>query len=303
MGETTHISWADGTFSPWTGCTKISPACDGCYAAHLMDTRMGRVEWGEASVGEGTRALMSDDYWRKPLTWNRQAAKSGVTPWIFPSLCDPFDTAVPPQWRWHFFDLMEATPNILWLLLTKRIGNVRKLTDPLRGERVLPRNVALGGTFANQEEWDRDGHKLRDAQIATGARFTFGSFEPMLGPIDFGGGWMPAWVVAGGETDQGSHKARPSSIRWFRSLRDQCADMGVPFHFKQWGEWVGGEVYSVGDQGGFARHQDGKPHPGKPDHWWSGGAFGGVISTRIGKKAAGRALDGVVHDARPEVAA
>lgn len=291
MGDTTNISWADRTFSPWTGCTKISPACDGCYAAHLMDTRMGRVEWGEPGAGEGTRDLMSDAYWRQPLNWNREAAKTGVTPWVFPSLCDPFDTAVPPPWRWRFMDLMEATPNILWLLLTKRIGNVRKLTDPLRGERVLPRNVALGGTFANQEEWDRDWQKLRDAQIATRARFTFGSFEPLLGPIDFGGVWMPAWVVTGGETDQGSHKARPSNPEWFRSIRDQCALTGVPYHHKQNGEWV-----AYGQVNG--RPNENLGLPGRPRENIE---LGGETMFRVGKKAAGRALDGVVHDARPQV--
>src|SRR5205814_1862113 len=156
------ISWCDHTWSPWTGCTKVSPACDGCYAAHLMDTRMHRVTWGEPGVGEGTRALMSADYWRKPLQWNRQAAKSGARPRVFPSLCDPFDLAVQPEWHAKFHNLILSTPNVLWLLLTKRIGNVRKVVDHGGGCLWSANNWAAGATFANQDEWVRDGWKLRD---------------------------------------------------------------------------------------------------------------------------------------------
>lgn len=284
MADQTHISWADATFSPWTGCAKISPACDGCYAAHLMDTRMGRVEWGGPGAGDGTRALMSDAYWKKPLAWNREAARTGVSPWVFPSLCDPFDNAVPAPWRWRFVELMEATPHITWLLLTKRIGNVRKLTDPLRGERPLPPNHALLATIANQAEADRDLDKLFEAARFTEPLFTGVSMEPLLSAVDLMP-WLTSerlgWVIAGGETDQGAHKARPSHPNWFRDLRDQCATTGVPFHFKQWGEWTSAK--------------------GLPGHLKVGHVFGdGFQMIRVGKKASGRALDGVIHDARPQ---
>lgn len=238
MAEETNISWADRTFSPWTGCTKISPACQGCYAAFLMDTRMHRAEWGEPGSGEGTRDLMSSSYWKKPLAWNRQSAKDGSRPTIFPSLCDPFDKAVDKEWRVRFFNLMWETPNLTWLLMTKRIGNVMKMTDPRRGERTLPPNVAIGSTFANQEEWDRDSGKLEEVASTLKPLFTFGSYEPLLSGIRFGNGFMPDWVITGGETDQGAHRARPSNPQWFRDIRDQCADRGVPFHFKQWGNWA-----------------------------------------------------------------
>jgi protein gp37 len=281
MAEVTNISWADKTWSPWTGCTRISPACDGCYAAQFMDNRMGRVEWGGPGVGEGTRDLMSEDYWKKPLRWNREAQRDGTRPTVFPSLCDPFDTAVPELWRNRFMRLVEATPNLVWLLLTKRIGNAIKLTDPCRGEVPLPRNAALGSTFANQTEWDRDWHKLRDAERTLDPIFTFASFEPLLGRVDMGRLWLPTWVIAGGETDQGVHKARPTHPDWFRFLRDQCAAAGTPFHFKQWGEYVSvSEVAGVG------------PHFTFPD---------GATVRRIGKDNTGRTLDWVEHNEFPTI--
>jgi protein gp37 len=302
MGETTHISWCDRTWSPWTGCAKVSPGCDGCYAAHLMDTRMGRVEWGEPGAGEGTRSLMSDAYWRKLGQWEREAVKTGVSPLVFPSLCDPFDTAVDPLWRRRFVQAIEATPHVTYLLLTKRIGNVRKLTDALRGERILPPNVWIGASFVNQDEWDRDWRKLRDAQQMHGLRISFASFEPLLGEIEFDGEWLPDWLIAGGETTQGAHAARPAHPDWFRAIRDAAARAGKTFHFKQWGEWTPGE--NVERQRGVVQTAA-----------WLDGQFmldsesladtDGRIDDepdlyRVGKEAAGRALDGVIHDARPD---
>lgn len=301
MGETTKIQWADRTWSPWTGCAKVSPGCDGCYAAHLMDTRMGRVEWGEPGAGEGTRSLMSDSYWRKLAQWEREAVESGVSPLVFPSLCDPFDTAVAPSWRRRFVEAMEATPHVTYLLLTKRIGNVRKLTDPLRGERPLPPNAWIGATFVNQDEWDRDWRKLRDAQQLTGAAVSFASFEPLLGGIGFDDEWLPDWLIAGGETRQGAHAARPAHPDWFRAIRDAAARGGKAFHFKQWGEWA---------PVGLARSNllAAAGHVGDlscpPDYRIAGhGLQPAELLRRVGKKAAGRALDGVIHDARPVVGA
>ncbi|MFC5423220.1 DUF5131 family protein [Bosea eneae] len=292
MAETTGISWADQTWSPWTGCAKVSPACDGCYAAHLMGTRMGRVEWGEPGVGEGTRSLMSDSYWRQPLSWDRAAAKAGTRPFVFPSLCDPFDTAVPAPWRWRFVELMEATPHLVWLLLTKRLGNVSKLTDPARGERPLPENVAFGGTFCNQAEWDRDGSKLRDLAERFHPLFTFGSFEPLLGSIDFRGGWCPDWIVVGGESDQGAHKARPMHHVWVHSLHDQAVSRRAIFHLKQWGEW---------------RHAPDRAHfkeaIREPWRRVESGMAGirPAFMVKEGRRHTGRLLDGKLFDGRPEV--
>jgi protein gp37 len=345
MGETTGISWSDRTWSPWTGCTKVSPACDGCYAEHLMANRMKRVEWGQPGAGAGTRDRMSDDYWRQPLAWERAAAKAGERPFVFPSLCDPFDKEAPSEWLRDFFVLIRATPHLTWLLLTKRPQNIVKLFEeavdrhPALRMEGLPRNAAIGCTVVTQEEADRDIPKLLVAKAALQPAFAFVSMEPLLGSVDLTrialGHWgatvnaltgerevfdaeigrvgrlppLPTldWVITGGETDQGSHKARPSHPEWFRSLRDQCTAAGAPFHFKQWGEWTPGE-----NAGPTLRPQEGA-QLSSDGEWWTHRytvAEQNMLTSddepdlwRVGKKAAGRLLDGVLHDARPEILA
>lgn len=229
MGANSNIEWTDHTFNPWIGCTKVSPACDGCYAENLMANRYGRVEWG---AGED-RQRTSKANWRKPLAWDRAAKVCGSRPYVFcASLADVFDNEVDEIWRRDLFALIEATPNLIWLLLTKRIGNVLKMTDPARGNPLLPENTAVGATIANQEEYDRDRMKLWDVKMARSPLFTFGSFEPLLGRIVLDR-YAPDWIICGGETDQGAHKARLTDPDWFRSLRDQSAALNRAFFFKQ----------------------------------------------------------------------
>ena len=330
MAETTGISWADRTWSPWIGCTRVSPACEGCYAAHLMETRMGRVAWGGPGAGEGTRDRTSAAYWRKPLAWNREAAASGERPFVFPSLCDPFDSAVVRAWRRDFFDLIRATPHLVWLLLTKRPGQIVRLFIEAHGDAsaaevaepssLWPANAWLGATFANQEELNRDGPKLLVAKARLRARVAFASFEPLLSWVDATSvqalGWARGqalnmlngegnpslafaphsealgqkldWVIAGGETDQGGHKARVSHPDWFGDLELQCAEAGVPFQFKQWGEYA-----------------PLNPGAGGPEPVLVESRLGGARAAmqRWGSRRTGRTLNGRTYDARPQVAA
>jgi protein gp37 len=119
MAENTAIEWADHTFNPWTGCTKVSPACDHCYAESWAK-RSGTVRWGP---GEPRRRT-TDANWRQPLKWNAQAQREGRRFRVFcASLADVFDNEVPVQWRVDLFRLIASTPHLDWLLLTKRIGN------------------------------------------------------------------------------------------------------------------------------------------------------------------------------------
>lgn len=220
MAENTKIEWADHTFNPWMGCTKISPACDNCYAADMMDTRYKRVRWG---AGE-SRVRTKD--WSKPRKWNCDTPGAFV---FCASLADVFDNEVPSEWRADLFDLIRETPNLTWLLLTKRIGNVPRMMADL-GYDYFPRNVAIGATMANQAEYDRDRLKLAWVRTA-GAAFTFGSFEPLLGPVTLDI-CAPDWIIVGGESGP---NARAMDLDWARSLKRQCGDLNRLFNFKQIG--------------------------------------------------------------------
>ncbi len=228
MAENSKIEWTDHTFNPWIGCTKVSPGCENCYAEALMDTRYGRVEWGAGN----DRVRTGASNWQQPRKWNRQAEASGERPFVFcSSLADVFDNEVDELWRYDLMKLIEETPNLTWLLLTKRIGNVRKMTEAGSGCGILPSNVAIGATMVNQEEYDRDSHKLEAVKLFADVRFTFGSFEPLLGPIILDH-YAPDWIIVGGES--GSH-ARPMNVEWARSLQRQSARLGRIFNFKQVG--------------------------------------------------------------------
>lgn len=324
MSENSKIEWTDHTFNPWEGCQKVGPGCDHCYA----ETRNARFAGGQAvNWGPGApRRRTSAANWRKPIAWNAAHAEfftvHGRRQRVFcASLADVFDNAVDPVWRRDLFDLIELTPNLDWLLLTKRIGNVgNMLPVPFDFDRLYP-NVWLGATIVNQAEADRDIPKL----LAVPARVRFLSMEPLLGAVDLtridldghrelyplvgttgceddDGNPTPDlpaidWVIIGGESGAG---ARPMHPDWARSLRDQCAAAGVPFLFKQWGEWVprGPESmgYPIVDDVPRRRITD------AGDNGQNLGAEGGndVWTQRAGKRVAGRLLDGVQHDGFPE---
>lgn len=308
MSANSKIEWCDHTFNPWIGCQAISPGCANCYAA----------AWAKRYGRDFANRTLSKT-WAQPKLWNAQAesfhAQHGRRQRVFcASLADVFDNEVPPEWRSELFMLISETPNLDWLILTKRIGNAAKTLpawyqDPEAwefGNGVAHPNVWLGATVVNQEEANRDIPKL----LATPARVRFLSMEPLLGPVDLTPAYLPCpnaaacmcsdfdtgsteccrqcdhtgigdemgidWVIAGGESGPG---ARPSHPDWFRSLRGQCAAAGVPFMFKQWGEFV-----SVSEVAG----------PGAHHHFPDG-----AIVRRTGKKAAGRLLDGVEHNGFP----
>lgn len=198
---------------------------------------------------------------------------------------------------------------------------------------MWPRNAAIGCTVVTQDEADRDIPELLLAAEALNPAFTFVSIEPMASEIDLtristfkfrGAEILNAltgqlsglfgdyvarslpridWVIAGGCTDQGKHKAFPSLLRWFRSLRDQCKQFGVAFHFKQWGEWVPAGPKPSGTPGRFA-YGDHEHEPGRMvevDYFPRQMSLYGAraVMERVGKTKAGRLLDGKLHDARP----
>lgn len=298
MGETTKISWADKTFNPWIGCTKVSPACDGCYAEALMDKRYGRVEWGAPGKGNGTRVRTSPGNWRQPIRWNKKAAETGTRPFVFcSSLADVFDNQVPTAWRTDLFELIRSTQNLVWLLLTKRPQNIVRMYGAAF-DLPWPRNAAIGTTIEDQKRADVNEPALVNAAAELNPAFTFVSCEPMLEGFRlrhlFPTEEQPRidWVITGGETDQGGHKARPTHPDWYRGLRDQCAAAGVAYHHKQNGEWLGGDQIP----------EDVTIPSGISNDCGIIGVDDNRRVWRVGKAFSGRLLDGVEHNARPEVA-
>ncbi len=232
MAENSRIEWCDHTFNPWIGCTKLSPGCDNCYAEAIEH------RWGFDTFGPGRpRRQTSPANWKKPAAWDRKAARLGIRYRVFcASMADVFDAEVPAAWRLDLFKLIVATPNLDWLILTKRPKIAREF---MRGfDPGPPANVWLGTSVENQKMADLRIPYLLD----TPARVRFLSCEPLLGPVDIGPFVVKTpgyayqynlhWLIAGGESGR---RARVMDPDCARSLRDQCSAAGVAFFMKQMG--------------------------------------------------------------------
>jgi protein gp37 len=282
MSANSKIEWTDHTHNPWIGCTKVSPACDHCYAAVSTPARALHVEWGAGQPRHRT----SESNWQQPLRWNANHdkffAEHGRRQRVFcASLADVFDKEVPVQWRIELMRLIVDTPNLDWLLLTKRIGNAAEMLETAFravhhqregwADNVLP-NVWIGATICNQEEADRDIPKL--LQVPAAVRFL--SMEPLLGPVSLR--WLAAWpenapttaqnpynngvtnhldglrrlnwIIVGGES---GHQARPMVLGWAKDIVRQCQSAGVAVHVKQLGACPTnreGEPHQISDRKG-----------------------------------------------------
>jgi protein gp37 len=223
-------------------------------------------------------------------------------------MSDVFDKNAPIGARARLFALIKATPHLDWLLLTKRVGNVKKMLPADWGNGY--ENVWLGISTVNQHEADRDFWKL----LALPALVHFVSVGPMLGYVDIVRAHAKAaqeaerrniqisskvdWVICEGES--GPH-ARPMHLAWPHALQKDCELLDIPFHFKQWGEWVprGPESsgYPVVEKVPRIRLTDAGENGSRLD------AKGGyeVWMNRAGKRRAGRLLDGKVYDQYPVI--
>ncbi len=221
MSET-NIEWADFTFNPWSGCSKISAGCAHCYAAALPPKMRRHALWGP----DARRVPATDEYWRQPLAWNRAAARDGVRARVFcASTADVFeDRSDLDPWRERLWRLIADTPQLDWLLLTKRPERMARWA----AEHGWPANAWAGTSVENQTAAAERVPKL----LGVPARVRFLSCEPLLGPVDLHG-VRPDWIIVGGESGR---QARPMHPDWARGLRDQAASNDVPFLFKQWGE-------------------------------------------------------------------
>lgn len=324
MTAITKIEWADSTFNPWQGCTKISAACDHCYAEARMDTRLKRVEWGAGKA----RVRTSPGYWRHPLQWNAKPFRQckecgwrgddkarGHMPFdtesdtapikgcpscgsydfadarrrVFcASLADVFDNEADPQWRADLFELIARTPHLDWLLLTKRIGNAREMMDvactPLR---------MMGAAWPLPNIWlgatlcnQAEADRDIPKLLATPAARRFLSIEPMLGPVDL----VPMF----------EHRAdahNDTGVDWI-ICGGESGSHARPMH-PDWARSLRDQCAAAGVP--FMHKQNGEwvsvsevAGPGAHHHFPDGATV-----RRVGKHAAGRLLDGVEHNGVP----
>lgn len=224
MGAKTEILWTDATFNPWWGCTKISEACEHCYA----ETWAKRCGW-DTFGSDRQRRFFKEAHWNEPHRWNRNAQLEGRRTKVFcGSMCDVFEdgSELNPV-RQSLWRLIEETAYLDWLLLTKRPENALRMV-PEGWRWIWPQNIWFGFTAENQENFDR--RQVYAADIPCRIRFV--SFEPLLGPIycrDFRT-LKISWAIVGGES--GSH-ARLMHPDWARSVVRQCKSAGVACFVKQ----------------------------------------------------------------------
>jgi protein gp37 len=306
------IEWTDATWNPFIGCVKVSAGCKHCYAERLVNGRL-RGHFGTLDV-------KGDDRWTQPLRWQRPR-RIFVT-----SLSDPFWDQVPTDLVDRMFAVMALAPRHTFQLLTKRADRMRAyLTDPQTEARIILAaiefaanpglklsmawplaNVHLGVSTENNDTLNQRAAILLD----TPASVHWLSMEPLLGPTPDLRGWLGGdfwrssapeirnridWVVAGGESGPGARAMDPA---WVRELRDQCQAAGVPFLFKQWGEFAPVTIEpDAGMHGGeaFNDPRGGRSAACMADHRWSQTSG----SVKVGKKRAGRELDGRTWDEYP----
>ena len=274
MGKNSAIEWTHHTFNPWWGCTKVSEACKNCYA-EAWAKRTGMKVWG----ADADRRTFGEKHWHAPIEWNREAEKAHERRRVFcASMADVFeDRSQLSLLRSRLWRLIEETPSLDWLLLTKRPENIAKMI-PWKFD--WPENVWLGVTVENQA--------LAAIRIPTllkqPATIKFVSSEPLLGPIDLSP-WISHidWVIVGGES---GHHARPMHPHWIKVIREQCLTANIPFYFKQWGNWRPIEKGMPNSKKEVTIHDD------------KGNTS---ILTRLGKKIAGRELDGKTWNEMPVI--
>lgn len=374
MGDKTGIEWTDATWNPTTGCDKVSPGCDHCYALTLaprlkaMGSAHYQTDGDPATSGPGFGIAIHPDALDKPLRWTKPRR-------IFVnSMSDLFHSGVTRDFQAQVFAVMALAGHHTFQVLTKRPGVMRSvLSSPEFRSAVtdyafqivtqhhptitVPRNpnavpwvladwplpnVWLGTSVEDQKRAD-----LRiPALLDTPAAVRFLSMEPLLGPVDLLGDWSagcehvgPAvthdvrsttlepgvveydcehqagldWVIVGGESGPGS---RPMHPGWVRHLRDQCVSAGVPFHFKQWGNFAPvegepehGDVWVLGHGHGIVQTERQGEVGSMPTQPWEPGnvgaepgrwdPYGDALVRPMHKKVAGRTLDGRTWDEFP----
>ena len=340
MADGSKIEWTDATWNPITGCSVASPGCTNCYAMRVAGGRLknhpsrkGLTKPSKAGPVWTGDVRFNEAWLDEPLRWTRPRHVFVV------AHGDLFHENVPDDWIDRVFGVMALAPQHRFQVLTKRTDRIREYCGKRFGGEVNTiisdqllwlshskseeehqaavdwldlgkplDNVLLGFSAEDQDWFDRRWHDVKD--LAAAGWRTWVSAEPLLGPIECGdalGADGIEWVVAGGES---GHRARPCNPFWLRGLRDQSARAGVPFFFKQWGEWWCQECNPVGTLTQICREHDIGVRPGSPEIgcwdaqgvWRPGGMAGAppaYTMWKLGKDASGAMLDGRTHEEMP----
>lgn len=320
---TTKIEWTEDTFNPAAGCTRASAGCDHCYAAE-MSLRLEAIALAKQAKGEAVPASLAKyigvagrtkqgtaafngkinldwEALNEPLKWRKPKM-------VFPfSMSDAFHRSIPDTFLNATFKVIAQTPHITYQVLTKRPDRALEYQREYWPEG-LPRNVWLMTSTENQQTYDERVPYL--VQVKAAVRGL--SMEPLLGHVEMGllgtipkdisfaGGYnlfadKIHWVIVGGESGR---NARPMGANWARSVRDQCVEAKVPYFFKQWGEWLPFDR-QIGK--GYFSCSDGAPVEIETLMKHSHEIWEGTGIIKLGKKAAGRLLDGREWNEYPEV--
>lgn len=311
MADGTKIEWTDATWQIVTGCSIVSPGCTNCYAMRLAGTRLAHHE-SRAGLTMDTKAgpvwtgevRFNANWLEQPLHWKKPRM-------IFVAAHgDLFHEKVETAWLDQIFAVMALATQHTFQVLTKRPDRMANYIDGAH-ERVLEsarllsqemsasmrdrpihwplKNVWLGTSVEDQKRADE--RHLDMASVAYAGWTSWVSYEPALGPVDWSDWQFLSWMVSGGESGP---SARPSHPEWHRATRDWCAKHHVAYLFKQHGSW---------------RHMPERAHfkDSYREQWRR--VESGMDGIRpalvfdIGKKAAGRLLDGVEHNGFPEARA
>ena len=218
MAGTTSIEWADATWNPVTGCTKISSGCDNCYAERFAERFRGVKGH---PFENGFDLTLRPERLNQPLRW-RQSKKVFVN-----SMSDLFHKGIPRNFVDQVFDTMEKADRHTFQVLTKRSSLMRDYVNSRYGGGTAPEHIWLGASVEDGTKLSRIEHVRR-----TRATVRFLSIEPLIGPVDGIDLSGIQWVIVGGESGP---RARPMEAAWVRPIRNQCIARGIPFFFKQWG--------------------------------------------------------------------
>lgn len=223
MTKKTGIEWTEVTWNPTTGCDKVSPGCDNCYALALakrlkaMGSEKYQADGDPRTSGPGFAVTIHPSALKQPYQWGGRRVV------FVNSMSDLFHAKIPLDFVRQVFEVIADTPQHTYQVLTKRASRLPRLAEKLD----WPTNLWLGVSVEDEGHLDRVDH-LR--QVPASVRFL--SCEPLLGPLPSMNLEGIDWVITGGESGP---SARPLEVEWVREIRDKCTAAGVPFFHKQWG--------------------------------------------------------------------